>query len=117
NGMAQIMQQLDLSDDQRAQVQTLWRNHIKDAIHRRADIAAMHIDLRQLLDAESVDMSRVQAALQAIAAQQVELRLAHITTLQDIQKLLTPEQQKKFRALRHTMLGPGGMMGPDPRAQ
>jgi hypothetical protein len=32
--------------------------------------------------------------------------------MQDIRKLLTPEQQKQFRAMPGHMMGDGGMMGP-----
>jgi len=42
---------------------------------------------------------------------EADLRFAHITLMQEIGKLLTPEQQKKFRAMRgRMMMGPGDMM-------
>jgi Spy/CpxP family protein refolding chaperone len=58
----------------------------------------MRLDLRQLLYTDPVDLSRVKPALQAIATKKVDLQLAHITVMQEIRQVLTPEQQKKFRA-------------------
>ena len=37
--------------------------------------------------------------LQAIAAKEVDLRLAHLTLRHDLRQVLTPEQQKKFRTM------------------
>ena len=93
------LERLDLSDDQRSSVQTLLRNHAKEVIRLRADIGTMRVDLRQLLQTEPVDMAKAKQALQAIAAKEVDLRLAHITAMQDIRMVLTPEQQKQFRAI------------------
>ena len=59
---------------------------------------------------------------QAIAAKEADLRLAHVTAMQDIRKLLTPEQQKQCRTMPGhmigdgAMMGPGGMMGRSPKA-
>ena len=49
--------------------------------------------------------------MQSIAGKEVDLRLAHMTLMQEISKLLTPEQRQKFRAMRENMMGPGGMRG------
>jgi len=48
--------------------------------------------------------------LQTIAAREADLRLEHITAMEDMRKLLTPEQQTKFRAMRSHMMGDAGMM-------
>jgi len=64
-----------------------------------AEIATMRVDLRQLLRTEPVDLNSVKPALQAIAAKEADLRLAHITLMHDIRQVLTPEQQQKFRTM------------------
>src|SRR5262249_495854 len=46
-----VAQQLGLNDDQRAQVKAIMRNHAKEIIRLSADIAALQLDVRQLLDA------------------------------------------------------------------
>jgi Spy/CpxP family protein refolding chaperone len=98
--MERLAQQLELSDDQRRQVQSLQLNYAKEAIRTRADMAVARVEVRQLLNADQPDLSQVKDKLQQIACKEAQLRFAHITMMQDIRKLLTPEQQKQWRALR-----------------
>ena len=105
-----LTQQLDLSDEQQMKVQDLLRIHAKEGIRLKADIDMASIDLQQLLDAQPVDMDRVKTTLQTIAAKEADLRLTHLAAMQDIQNLLTPEQQKLFRSLRGHMMDGGGKM-------
>jgi len=107
-----LSQQLKLSDEQRTQVQTLLRSHAKDVIRLRAEIDTMTLDVPPLLEANPVDLAKVKQLFQAIAAKEADLRLAHVTAMQDIRKLLTPEQQKQFRTMPGHMMGDGAMMGP-----
>jgi Spy/CpxP family protein refolding chaperone len=110
--LQQLTQQLSLTDSQRAQVQTLLSGHIKEVIRLRADIGVMGVDVLQLLEADPVDLPKVKQLLQTIASRQADMRFSHITLMQEISKLLTPEQQQKFRTLRDRLLaGHGGMMG------
>ena len=107
-----LSQQLKLSDEQRDQIQTLLRNHAKDVIRLQAEINTMTLDVPPLLEANPVDLAKVKQLFQAIAAKEVDLRLAHVTAMQDIRKLLTPEQQKQFQTMPGHMMGDGAMMGP-----
>jgi len=97
--LQRMLQQLDLNEGQQNTVQTLLRTHAKEHIRLQAEIDSMRVDLRQLLRADTVDLQSVKAALQAIAAKEVDLHMAHFTLLHDIRQVLTPEQQKKFRSL------------------
>ena len=72
----------------------------------------MAVDLRQFLETDPVDLPKVKQLLQSIAGKEVDLRLAHITLMQEISKLLSPEQRQKFRAMRESMMGPSGMREP-----
>jgi Spy/CpxP family protein refolding chaperone len=63
-------------------------------------MAVAHVEVRQLLNADQLDLSQVKDKLQQIASKEAQLRFAHITMMQDIRKLLTPEQQKQWRAMR-----------------
>jgi Spy/CpxP family protein refolding chaperone len=110
--MERLAHQLELTDDQRMQVRTLLGNHAKEAIRLRADIGVMAVDLRQFLETDPVDLPKVKQLLQSIAGKEVDLRLAHITLMQEISKLLSPEQRQKFRAMRESMMGPSGMREP-----
>ena len=93
------LQQLGLNESQQSTVQTLERTHAKEVIRLKAELATMQVDLRQLLQTDPVDLGRVKPALQAMAAKEADLRLAHITLMQDIRQVLTPDQQKQFRSL------------------
>ncbi len=102
--------QLEFTDAQKMQIQALLRTEDKEVIRLQADIDTTTIDLHQLLDAEPVEIARVKTTLQIIATKEADLRLAHITKMQDIRQLLTPAQQQKFRMSWAHMMGRGGMM-------
>lgn len=108
--LERLTQQLELSDEQQKQAQALLRTHAKDGIRLQADIETASIDLQQLLDAQPVDMARVKTMLQTIAGKEADLRFLHIAAMQDVRALLTPEQQKQFRAVWGGMMGHGGKM-------
>ena len=109
--MERLTQQLELTNEQQPQVRPLLRSHAKEVIRLRADIGSMAIDVRQLLDAEPVDLQKAKQLLQSIAMKEADLRFAHLTLMQDLNKLLTPEQRQKFRTMRESMAGPSGMTG------
>jgi len=109
--LERLTQQLELTEDQKMQVQALLSTEAKEVIRLQADIDTTTIDLHQLLDTETVDIARVKTALQTIAMKEADLHLAHITKIQELRKLLTPEQQQKFRMSWAHMMGHGEMMG------
>jgi Spy/CpxP family protein refolding chaperone len=106
-----LAEQLNLTEEQQTQMRSLVRDHMKEAIRARADIAAQRVDLIALLDAEAVDLSKVKETLQSLASQQADLVFAHVTLMDEVNKLLTPEQQQQFRTVRRQMMHGGGMMG------
>ena len=110
--MERLAQQLELTAQQQAQVRTLLRNHAKEAMRLRAEIGMLAVDVQQLLDTDAVDLPKAKQLFQSIAMQEADLRLAHVTLMQEVTKLLTQEQQKKFRTMRERMMGMGDMMGP-----
>jgi Spy/CpxP family protein refolding chaperone len=95
-----LAQQLGLSDEQRRQIEPLLLHYAKEAIRTRAEIAVARLEVRQLLSENQPDLSKVKDTLQDIANQETQLRFDRITTMQDIRKLLTPEQQKQWQAMR-----------------
>ena len=75
----------------------------------------MAIDVRQLIEGDPIKIPQVQQLLQTIAGKKADLRFAHVTLMQEISKLLTPEQRQTFRAMRGGMMGSGSMMGREQR--
>src|SRR5262245_23250185 len=59
-----LSQQLNLSDEQRAQVQALLRNHAREVIRLRAEIDTMALDVPPLLEANPVDLAKVKQLFQ-----------------------------------------------------
>ena len=107
-----LSQQLKLSDEQRTQVQAVLHTHAKDVIRLKAEIDTLTLDVPPLLEANPVDLAKVKQLFQAMAAKEADFRLAHVTAMQNIRKLLTPEPQKQFRTMPGHMMGDGAMMGP-----
>jgi Spy/CpxP family protein refolding chaperone len=97
--MERLVQHLGLSDEQWRQVQPLLLNYAKEAIRDRADIAVTRLEIRQQLSVNQPDLSKVKDMLQNIANKEAQLRFARITTMQDIRKFITPEQQEQWRAM------------------
>jgi Spy/CpxP family protein refolding chaperone len=108
--MERLAQQLELTDAQQAQVRALLRNHAKEAMRLRTDIGVLAVDVQQLLETDPVDLPKAKQLFQSIGAKEADLRLAHVTLMQEVDKLLTPEQHKKFRTMRERMMGMDGMM-------
>lgn len=109
--LERLVQPLDLTDAQRTQVQALWRTYRESTGRLEADIEVMSLDVRALLEEDPVPVLKVQELVQALAAKHADLYLAHITLMQDVRKLLSPEQQKTFRPMQGHILGNHGMMG------
>ena len=97
-----------LTDEQRAQVRTLMRTHAKDMIRLQAEIATMRLDVQPLLEADPVDLAKVKQQFLAVAATEVDLHMTHVTAMQEIRKVLTPEQQQQFKTLQGRMMREGG---------
>jgi Spy/CpxP family protein refolding chaperone len=108
--MERLAQQLELTDAQQAQVRALLRNHAKEAMRLRTDIGVLAVDVQQLLETDPVDLPKAKQLFQSIGTKEADLRLAHVTLMQEVEKLLTPEQHKKFRTMRERMMGMDGMM-------
>ncbi|HEY7492149.1 MAG TPA: periplasmic heavy metal sensor [Candidatus Tectomicrobia bacterium] len=109
--LERLAQQLELTGEQQTQVRTLVRTHAKEAIRLRADRDVLAIEARQLLEADPIDLPKVKQLIQSMATKEADLRFAHVTLMQEVNKLLKPEQQKKFRTMRESMMDMGGMMG------
>jgi Spy/CpxP family protein refolding chaperone len=106
--LERLTQQLKLTDEQRAQVRTILRNHAKDVIRLKAEMATMTLDVQPLLEADPVDLTKVKQQFLTIAAKEVDLHMAHVTAMQEIRKGLTPEQQQQFKTMQGRMMREGG---------
>ncbi len=85
-----------------AQVQALERlrtDFQKDAIRREAEIRVAETDVSALLEAEPVDLAKVEASVRQAERQRAELRVARIRVIEEGKAQLTPEQRAKLARL------------------
>ena len=84
--------------------------HTKEAIHLKADLGIVGLDLRRIAGPTQSIFPQSKQLLQTMAGKEADLRLLHITAMQDMSKLLTPEQRQKLRTMQRHMRDHGGML-------
>jgi Spy/CpxP family protein refolding chaperone len=106
--------EIGLSDAQAKQAQELLLQTMKSRIKQQADLRIAEVELQELLEAEPVDMARVEAQLKAIEGLRTTLRLTVIKAHEEAKAMLTPEQRQKLERLHDRlpgMMGGGGTGG------
>lgn len=110
--------QLALSADQERSLRELRGGFEKESIKRTAEIDVAELELKGLLEADKVDIAKVEALAKKIAMLRADLRVARIKTIEAGKAQLTPEQHEKFKRLAResmSMMGDReemGTMGP-----
>ncbi len=97
--MSQHLMGLNLDEQQRTLIGEIKSRMMKETIQRNADMRIVHIDLRDLLSKDPVDMKAVEAKVKQSEMMRTEMHLSHIKAMEDIKTKLTPEQRKKFREM------------------
>ncbi len=92
------LKNLGLDENQEKAIKEIRTGARKDAIRKIADIKIARLELRELLDKDTVDMGAVEAKLKQMESMKTDLHLSRITTFQAIKATLTPEQRQKFKA-------------------
>jgi Spy/CpxP family protein refolding chaperone len=104
--MSKHLMGLNLDEQQRTLIGEIKSRMMKDNIRRTADMRILHIELKDLLRQDPVDMKATEAKVKQLEMMRTEMHLSHIKAMEDIKTKLTPEQKKKFRE----MLEAGPMM-------
>lgn len=91
--------QLGLSPEQVQSLERLRGDFQREAIRRGADLRIAEMELATLLDADSLDLGKVEAKLREIERQRADLRLARIRAIEQGKAELSPEQRAKLRSL------------------
>lgn len=100
-----------------AQVQTLERlrgDFQRDAIRRDAEIRVAEMDVAGLLEAEPVDMAKVETKVREAERLRADLRVARIRTIEEGKTQLTPEQRSKLVQITAAPPGPPSARPPRP---
>ena len=99
-GFGPGFRELDLSDDQKAQLKTIVESH-RDEFRAAGEKArAAHEGMRALVEADSINESAIRAKSAEIAAAEAELMILNAKVRQESMQILTSEQQQKLKELR-----------------
>jgi Spy/CpxP family protein refolding chaperone len=107
-----LEKELGLSTDQVTQIKKLRAEARKQAIRQRADLAVARLELRELMDASTVDEKAVTAKVKTISDLQGAALLARTNERLAMRRILTPEQQEKLK-----QLGPRARQGRTARSE
>lgn len=106
----ELAQQLKLTPGQRARTQALFQNMEADAVRLGRAVIEQERILDELFATQAITREQLQSALETISGLQGRLRRAHLEAHLVQKDILTPEQVRRYDALRgyHTSGGPGG---------
>lgn len=99
-GIGPGFRQLDLTDDQKAQLKQIADSHRDEFKAAGEKVRAAREGLRGLLDAEAIDENAIRAKSQEIAAADAEVMILGSKVRQQSLQVLTSEQQAKLKELR-----------------
>jgi len=115
-----VRTELGLTDQQADRLHQIAVEAKKSSVKTQADIAVRGIELREMLRADKPDREAVMKRVQEISELRGQLMKQHIESFLAAKSVLTPEQQKKMRALmehrRRPDAGPGWLRPRPPRA-
>jgi Spy/CpxP family protein refolding chaperone len=103
--------ELNLSEGQEKQLKDILYQVTKTTIKQRADVRVAEIELQQLLDADPVEMGKVETKLKDLEGLRTALRLNLIKAHEQAKGVLSPEQRQKLERLHDRHPGMQGMMG------
>ena len=90
---------LGLSDAQVRNLEQLRNDFQKESIRKDADVRVAEMDLSALLEAQNVDMAKVEAKVREIERLRADLRIARIRAIEKGKEQLTADQRKKLQEL------------------
>ena len=97
--MLQRREELELTPEQAQALESLRSDFQREAIRRDADLRVAEMDLDALLQAEQVDMAKVEAKVREIERLSADLRLARLSVIERGKAQLTSDQRAKLKKL------------------
>jgi protein CpxP len=95
-----VLEQLDLTDDQREQIDQLIADHRTAMKDRREQMRERRTAMRDLMHADEFDEAAIRDAAMAIAEAEADVAVERARLRHEIHALLTPEQQEKAAQMR-----------------
>jgi protein CpxP len=110
-GFGPGFRQLDLSDDQKAQLKSIAESH-RDEFRAAGEKArAAHDGMQALIEADAIDEAAIRAKSTEIAAAEADVMILNARVRKESMQVLTPEQLAKLKELRDSHEGPRGRRG------
>lgn len=91
---------LGLSDDQAGKIDAIRLDYSKKILEYREKAAPKKIAVRRLLLEDNVDITRIRSLVKELGDLNVEMRMLKIQEHLDTDKVLTPAQRTKWRAMK-----------------
>lgn len=98
---------LDLSDDQKAQIEKMQLDHRKKAASYKLDIEEKRIELKRLTLADNVDQKALDKKIDEIFALKATMVKEGVSFHNSVRSVLTDDQKAKFDARKGTIMGEG----------
>lgn len=99
-GFGPGFRELDLTDDQKAQLKSIAESHRDEFRAAGEKSRAAHDGMRALVEADSINESAIRAKSAEIAAAEAEVMILNAKVRQESMQVLTSEQQQKLKELR-----------------
>jgi Spy/CpxP family protein refolding chaperone len=103
--------ELALSEGQEKQLKDILYQVAKASIKQQADVRVAELELQQLLDADPVEIGKIEGKLKDIEGLRTAHRLNLIKAHEQAKSILTPEQRQKLERIHDRLHGRRGMMG------
>lgn len=98
---------LQLSDEQINKIKKINSDHRDKIGSLLGKIRPLHRELRTVMLADDIDLTRARTLLEDISKIEIEIRMLKLKHRAEIEKILTAEQKTKFRAEKKGMCGRG----------
>lgn len=92
-----FMGRLNLTDEQKSKVENLRLELQKKQVTIRSKIQTSRIELKQILNADKLDKSAIEKKLNEISKLEIEQKMNFINHWEQVNQILTPEQQKIWK--------------------
>ncbi|MGB9032857.1 MAG: Spy/CpxP family protein refolding chaperone [Acidobacteriaceae bacterium] len=106
----QLAQQLNLTDQQKHQMDDIFLQSRLKLIDLNANLEKQETLLHPMIEADQPDEAKILGQIDAVAQARADLEKANAHMLFDIRKTLTPDQWQKLKAMREEHRS-GKMMG------
>ena len=107
--MKKMAKMLDLTESQQSQIQDLHLKHMREMLPLKSEMESLKTELKLAETEENFNAAKVESIVKKIEALRTKMTMSKIMHHQEIRKLLTPEQRKKFDAMR--LMGKKGKDG------